>query len=196
MRWVASLYVVLAWCSVPLLSQAAAVAQSSEVVLVYENASEEEQGRYSFVYTVNDDPTIYACEANRCDTAHLSDMEMVTMTVHKLPEGFPRPQDIADQSRLEEFANSAEQTYRLENIATNLKDNGSGKPFFNVQLFADGSSVVDQATYDKVDPNTPVVDNEVNANTSSWVWAIVGGLSLVAILAGGGLFMIRRQSNQ
>ena len=179
----------------PVAAGAAVLAQSSEVVLVYDGAGEEDQGRHSFLYTIAGDDTIYPCDANRCDMSEYSERGAVDLTVYKLPEGFPRPQGIADQARLQEFIDSADNTYQLGSIQTDLRDTGDGKQFYTVSVWPDGTHQLNETTYDKADPNTPVEEEgSENEATPGWIVGLIVALVVVVLLAGGGLFYLRKTS--
>ncbi len=160
---------------------ASSIPESSEVVLIYENANNEQQTRYNYVYTVNDDPIIYTCAANRCSMQQLRDRGSVTMTVHKLPDGFSRPSNIVDQKVLQEYIDLAEKTYVLNNISTNLSASADGRPYLEVNLYADGTSTISSANYDKPEFNQDENLTDDEAGLAMWMKILLGTGAAIAV---------------
>ena len=168
----------------PTIVSAATIPEASDVVLIYNNASEENQDKFNFVFRVNGDAFVYACEANRCSTQQFSDKQSVTLTIYKLPDGFPRPDTIVDQTKLVEYAEKADQIYTLESVPTNLSSESEGRPYQIVYLNPDGSFESTSATYDK-----PLIkikrDEDEVINKFPWFPALIGLLIIVAVSATG-----------
>lgn len=182
MKWIAVVISLLTLA--PLSTNAVSIPESSEVVLNYENANPEQQTRYNYIFTVNDDSHIYTCAANRCSMQPLRDRGTVTMTIYKLPDGFPRPSNVVDQKVLGEFKELAEKTYVLNSIPTNLSTTENGRPYLEVGLYADGTSSITNANYDKPEFNQDDAAEDDN-NGVGLIWKIiigVGGAVAVGIL--------------
>lgn len=179
MKW--KLAIISLSIFIPITTWASSIPESSEVVLVYENANEEQQTRYNYIYTVNDDSTIYACEANRCSMQELRDRGSVTMTVYKLPDGFSRPSNIVDQKLLQEYVTLAEKSYVLNNISTNLSATDSGRPYVEVNLYADGTSTIASANYDKPEFNQDKNRQTGNTGLSMWLKIIIGIIAVIVV---------------
>lgn len=179
MKWLLVLFLSL--LTLPALSNAASIPESSEVLLIYNNANEEQQTRYNFIYTVDDDSTVYTCATNRCSTAAFRDRGTINMTVYKLPDGFPRVANIVDQKLLKEYVELAEQSYWIENVITNQSTAEDGRQYLKVFLSPDGSVVLESANYDKPEMNRlNLADND---NTGSiWYLIIIGIAGAVVVI--------------
>lgn len=177
LRWLITLLSLL----VPGIVFAANIPGASEVVLIYENAAIEQQSRYDFIFTINNDPTIYPCVANRCSMQPFRDLGNVTMTVYKMPEGFPRVANIVDQKVLNEYITLAEKRYVLENIATNLSTVEDGRQYQEAYVYADGTVKLQTANYDKPEFNQDESAADENS-TGKLIWKIVIGLVGAAVV--------------
>lgn len=188
MKW--KLAIISLSIFIPMTTWASSIPESSEVVLVYDNANAEQQTRYNYIYTVNDDSTIYACEANRCSMQELRDRGSVTMTVYKLPDGFSRPSNIVDQKLLQEYVTLAEKSYVLNNISTNLSATDSGRPYLEVNLYADGTSTIASANYDKPEFNQDTSGQTGSAGLAMWLKIVIGVIAIM-VLVGLAFFVLR-----
>lgn len=184
MTWLITLLLLI---GLPSSVQAETIPQASDVVLIYNNASEEQQAKYNFIYTVNDDNTIYTCEANRCSILPVRDRGTVIMTVYKLPEGFPRVNTEVDQNKLAQYKQQAEQTYVLNSIVTNLSTSGETRPYQLVHLTPDGQATIDNATYTKPDINVPKDNATPSTNKGLW-WKVLLGIISVGLVGTGGYY--------
>lgn len=179
MKW--KLAIISLSIFIPITTWAGSIPESSEVVLVYENANQELQTRYNYIYTVNDDQTIYACEANRCSMQQLRDRGSVTMTVYKLPDGFSRPSNIVDQKVLQEYVSLAEKSYVLNNISTNLSATDNGRPYLEVNLYADGTSTMASANYDKPEFNQDKNGPIGSTGLALWLKIVIGVTAVIVV---------------
>lgn len=165
---------------------AATIPESTDVVMVYDDADAEQQGRYDFMYTVEGDTTIYPCEANYCSVAQFKNSGTVTMTVYKLPEGFPRVSTIKDLAKLQEYKQLAEHTYVIEDVQTDLLPDQDGRPYQTVYLSSDGSVKAESNVYNKPEINP----NSSDTVTGFWsarniIAMVIGVLAIAALIVGG-----------
>lgn len=192
-----SMLTLLLWQTTSVASSAATIPESSDVVLIYDNADTEQQGRYNFMFTVDGDMTIYPCEANYCSVVQFQDRGQVTMTVYKLPEGFPRASTVQDPAKLEEYKQLAESTYTLEDIQTNWLPDKDGRPYQTVQLSPDGKVTIESNTYNKPDINTKMSTSKSGFWSARNIIAIVVGVLAIATIIFAGWYLrnyIRRRN--
>lgn len=177
----------------PIATQAqSTIPQAADIVVVYDNAEPEDQARHSFLFSAGSDATLYACDANKCNTEIASESGVTSVTIYKLPEGFPRPQGIADQKKLQEFADSAEQRYVLDSIDLGLKTESTDRPYYMMYAASDGSFTLEQVNYNK-----PLINHEqeevVEEASRPWlIWLAVGG-GIVLVAAAGILLWRKRR---
>ncbi|MDP3970282.1 MAG: hypothetical protein Q8P90_01140 [bacterium] len=169
---------------------AVTIPEASDVVLIYDNANDEQQGKYNYLYQVQNESEIFPCEASKCSTDAFRDRGTITMVVYKLPEGFPRVQGIADQDNLQDYVDSAEQQYVLENIVTDWSSGVDGRPYQLVHLYPDGTAVIDAITYNKPEINGDKGDVVVEEKDSKLA-IILGSLLLAIVLVIGSIFLWR-----
>ncbi len=170
---------------------AGAVPQTTDIVLIYEGANIEDQGKDNYVYTVADDDTIYTCEANRCSLAQFASQAQITMTIYKLPEGYPRVAGVIDQVTLQKYKQAASQTYTVPNVSTAPAGDGSNnRTFQELQLQADGSFSVDTVSQER---NSQLLEDRVTDKSwPAYIWYILGGVVVLG-LAGGGVWLWKRK---
>lgn len=171
---------------------AAAVAQPSDIVLIYESADIEEQGKENYLFTAEGDETLYPCEANRCSLVEFADQNQVNLTIYKLPEGYPRVATIIDQSTLQEYAAAAAITYTVSNVATTLSADGSDtRSYQTVQLKADGSYELGTVSQER---NVLLQEDTVTEQSrkSNIMWYIIIGLVVVG-MGGGAVWLWKRK---
>lgn len=175
-----------------MMAMAASIPQASDVILVYDNANTEQQGKYNFLFTVQNDPIIYPCEGNRCSMVNFRALGEATITVYKLPEGFPRVAGLQDQAKLQEYINQADQHYRLTGIATNWDTTSDGRPYQLVYLSPDGSYRIEAETYSKPSTNSNVTTATDRTTLPKWLWGLIGIGTVVIVIAGALWWRIRR----
>lgn len=163
---------------------AAAVAQPSDVVLIYESADIEAQGKENYLFKLEGDEKLYPCEANRCSLAEFTDQSQVNLTIYKLPEGYPRVATVVDQSTLLEYASVAVITYTVPNVATTLSADGSDmRTYQTLQLKADGSYELDIVSQER---NALLQEDVVTEQSwKGFIWYIIVGLVVVGLGVGG-----------
>lgn len=164
-------------------SLAATIPTASDVVLVYNNnAALTQSGRYHFLYTVQDDPEIYACEINRCSTAKWAKQGSITMTIYKLPDGFVTGAGLVNPTLLQQYLEHAEQTYVVPNIVTDISTK-LGRQFQTVNLLPNGKFTLQQSTYIK--PIEQIVHSsyqiKLPTKPSYLAWWVGGGIALVLL---------------
>ncbi len=166
---------------IPHLLLAVALPQPSDVVLYYETNNQADQNKYNYLYTVAGDAAIYPCAVNRCSMETVRSQPLVTITVYKLPEGYPRVANITDQKLLAEYLAAAERSYTIPDVPTQpvaAADAVTGRTFQEIQLYADGSFERSVVTQEKN------AQNAAAASTSGWRrwwWVGVGGLIIIGI---------------
>lgn len=170
---------------------AAAVAQPSDIVLIYESTDSAAQGKENYLFTVAGDNTIYPCDANRCSLAEFTDQATINLTIYKLPEGYPRVATVVDQVTLQEYVASAVTTYTVPNVSTTPPGDGStGRTFQELQLKADGSFELDVVSQER---NTLLQEDVVETKPrSKYIWALVIGV-IVLGTAGAGFWLWKRK---
>ena len=83
----------------PFTGWSAAIPAAGDLVLQYENDAADKQLKYNYLFTVDGDATIYVCQANHCSMSQFKDKSgTVSVTLYKLPDGFPRPQTLPNQT--------------------------------------------------------------------------------------------------
>lgn len=176
---------------IPSLVLAAALPQTSDVVLLYETGDDAQQAKYNYLFTVAGDQTIYPCSANRCSLEPFRDQTAITLTIYKLPDGYPRVATIVDQTTLAEYQAAAEQTYTIPDVATQPANAAeTGRTFQVIQLKADGDfelSTTTQAKNIQLTEETPIETPQ-----RRWLWPVMlvaGGLVIVA----GGYWLWKRK---
>lgn len=168
------------------------IPQAADIIVVYDNAEPEDQARHSFLFSAGGDATLYACDANKCNTETASESGITSVIIYKLPEGFPRPQGIADQKKLQEFADSAEQRYVLDSIDLGLKTEAADRPYYIMYASNDGSFTLEQANYNK-----PLINHEleevIEEASRSWLTWLAVGVGIVLVAAAGILLWRKRR---
>jgi hypothetical protein len=169
---------------------AAAVPPVTDVVLIYEDADLEAQGKDNYLFTVDGDSTIYPCAANRCSLADFVDRPTVALTVYKLPEGYPRVANVIDQATLAEYRAAAAVTYAIPNVATTPAGDGStSRTFQEIHLSADGNFSVDTVSQER---NVLLQAAIVTERSGTWLWYVVGGIG-AALAIGIGRWLWKRK---
>lgn len=171
------------------------IPESSDVVLLYDAGENEpdleQQSKHNYMFTVDGDSTIYPCEANYCSLSDLKDRGEVTMTIYKLPEGFPRASNVVDPAKLAEYRDSAEQQYSIEEIRTDLLPDDEGRPYQTINLSSDGTFELDNAVYNKPELNNKSKSDADGFWQSRNVLAIIFGVvAAISIVVGG--FYLRK----
>lgn len=172
----------------PLIAAASALPQTSDVVLIYENVSNEEQTKYNYLFTVEGDDTIYPCSANRCSVEPWRDRESLTLKIYQLPEGYPRVATIVDQTTLAEYKAAAEQNFTIKNILTNPSSDDSGRTFQQVTLHADGSAEVETITQAK---NAQAQEASGYGTWRRYLWPVL--IVSAILILGIGIWLGRRK---
>ncbi len=180
-------FIILSLLIAPSIVQAASVAEASEVVLWYENESENTQLRYNYIFTLDGDDTVYTCTANRCSMNDFSNLGTISMNLYKMPQGFPRVANVVDQEILQEYVTLAEQNFRIDNIATDWTSVDNDRPYQQVQLYADGSVEVSRAVYEKADLNGTEAVGTDEGSVFGLILKILLGVCIAAIVVAGGI---------
>lgn len=177
----------MAWFLTLLLSlllphwvQAVSLPQPSDVVLLHDGVAEEDQSDYNYIFTVDEDDTIYTCQANRCSLASFRDQVAVSVTFYELPEGYQRVANLVDQSILQEYRANAVQQYRIEGLETALAATESTRSYHTLTIQADGSVERDAISQER----NPVEVSATAGSSYAWIWWLVGGGVVVGLGAG------------
>lgn len=169
---------MIASLALPVASQAAAIPTASDLVLHYDQDDAEAQSKHNYLFTVAGDDTIYACETDHCNMSQFKSRGNLTLTIYQLPDGFPRPQTVPNQSTLRNYVAQAQHEYTLSDIPTNLVNTDKGLPYQLVQLYADGSSELKTQYYTTPTDNV----NAAGFTIPGWLW---WGLGIAVVVAGG-----------
>lgn len=108
--------------------------------MIYDHATLTQQSNYNFLFTIAGDSNIYPCSANRCSLASFTAQPTVTMTVYKLPDGFQRLSNLADQTTLQTDLKLADHQYTLQNIPTQPTNAAGNRTYELAYLQPDGTA--------------------------------------------------------
>jgi len=170
---------------------AAAVAQPSDIVLIYESTDSAAQGKENYLFMVEGNTTIYPCDANRCSLAEFTEQATVNLIIYKLPEGYPRVATVVDQATLQEYVTAAATTYIVPNVSTTPPGDGStGRTFQELQLKADGSFTLDVVSQER---NALLQEDAVETESrAKYIWALVIGVIVLGAV-GAGFWLWKRK---
>ncbi|MFA6475171.1 MAG: hypothetical protein WCV88_03105 [Patescibacteria group bacterium] len=172
----------------PLMAQAVSLPQPSDVVLLHDGQSDEQQTRYNYVFTLANDATIYTCQGNRCSLTPFREQASVDATFYQLPEGYPRVANLTDQTILQSYQQAAVAQYSVTGLATALEAGDKNRSYHTINIKADGSYTSDAVTQER---NKPIVLDDTNA-VKYWPW-VVGGVIGVLLILSAGYYIYRKR---
>jgi hypothetical protein len=169
---------------------AANIPDASDVILMYGTAASDQQTKYNFLFTVEGDNGIYACDGNRCSTSQWEEQGTITMTVYKLPDGFTRVSTIVDASVLQSYIAQAEQSYRVPNISTNLTATNAGRQYQTIRLEPNGQFTLETSAFAKTDITNLKTEQPATQSTQELLLTGKIMVSIITVVAGIGAVVL------